>query len=280
MAAASDVDRVLSRFDPSMGLVVFLTGAGISAESGIPTFRGPDGYWRVGSKNYHPEELATRSSFDRDPELVWSWYLYRRAVCLGAEPNPAHRAIHDLETALGDRFLLVTQNVDGLHQRAGSTRERTYAIHGHLERMRCAAECTRELLSFPDGVGESWERGRALGPTERVGLRCPRCGEWTRPHVLWFDECYDESWYRFESAIRAARAASLLVVVGTAGQTNLPFQMVSIAHAQGTPLLVINQDRSPFSDMAEEQPLGAFLRGPAGELVPDVAAAIVRRTSG
>ena len=118
-----------------------LTGAGISAESGIPTFRGPEGYWRVGSRNYRPMELATREAFERMPEEVWRWYLYRRAVCRAAAPNPAHRALVDAERRLGDRFLLVTQNVDGLHRRAGSDPARTFEIHGNIDLWRCADDC-------------------------------------------------------------------------------------------------------------------------------------------
>src|SRR5882724_12072447 len=110
------------------GVSVFLTGAGISAESGIPTFRGSEGYWTVGSENYTPMEMATRAMFDRAPAEVWSWYLYRFGICAHCEPNPAHRSIAALERALGDGMGLITQNVDGLHQRAGSTPARTFAI--------------------------------------------------------------------------------------------------------------------------------------------------------
>ena len=97
--------------------IVVLTGAGISAESGIPTFRGHEGYWVVGSRNYMPEEMATQAMFQRHPEQVWRWYLYRFGVCRNAEPNDAHRALVKLEAAYGDRFRLVTQNIDGLHRR-------------------------------------------------------------------------------------------------------------------------------------------------------------------
>jgi NAD-dependent deacetylase len=123
----------------SRGLIVFLTGAGISAESGVPTFRGPEGYWRVGSRHYQPTELATAAAFAQIPEEVWRWYLYRRAVCRVAEPNAAHLALVEAERRLGERFLLVTQNVDGLHGRAGSSAARTYQIHGNIDFCRCAA---------------------------------------------------------------------------------------------------------------------------------------------
>ena len=98
-----------------------LTGAGVSAESGIPTFRGREGYWTVGSTEYHPQEMATLQAFEAMPEEVWRWYLYRLGACREAQPNQAHRAIVRLEERLGDRFCLITQNVDGLHLRAGSS---------------------------------------------------------------------------------------------------------------------------------------------------------------
>src|SRR5689334_10636211 len=102
------------------GSIVALTGAGVSAESGIPTFRGKQGYWTVGAREYHPQELATKAAFDAMPWQVWAWYLYRLGVCQRAEPNPGHHALTQLAHALPDRFSLITQNVDGLHRRAGS----------------------------------------------------------------------------------------------------------------------------------------------------------------
>src|SRR4249920_3618046 len=110
------------------GLAVALTGAGVSAESGIPTFRGKEGYWSVGAREYHPQELATHEAFTTMPWDVWAWYLYRRAVCRAAAPNAGHDAIVGWDAREGDRFALVTQNVDGLHRRAGSPGARTFAI--------------------------------------------------------------------------------------------------------------------------------------------------------
>jgi NAD-dependent deacetylase len=259
------------------GPILWLTGAGISAESGIPTFRGKEGYWRVGSRNYHPQDLATHESFQRQPEDVWSWYLYRRAVCRGAEPNDAHRALATLEQKLDSRFLLITQNVDGLHLRAGNSLERTYPIHGNIDYMRCARECTGELFRIPEDVDPHWEKGRAVGPAERGLLLCPRCGGRSRPHVLWFDEIYDEPRFRFESSLRAASEAALLVVVGTAGVTNLPLQVGALVARRGAPMIVINPEPSPFTEFAEEAERGCVLQGRAGEWVPPVAEAIAAR---
>ena len=108
------------------GHITVMTGAGISAESGIPTFRGPEGYWTVGSREFHPQEMATHTMFCRFPEAVWQWYLYRMDTCRRAEPNAGHHALVSMEKLLAGRFTLITQNVDGLHLRAGSRPETTY----------------------------------------------------------------------------------------------------------------------------------------------------------
>jgi NAD-dependent deacetylase len=262
------------------GPVLWLTGAGISAESGIPTFRGKEGYWRVGSRNYHPQELATFQAFTERPDDVWSWYLYRRSVCRAAAPNAAHRALAALEPALAARFLLVTQNVDGLHLRAGNSFDRTYQIHGNIDFMRCAQECSAELLPLPEEIDERWDKGRPLRPGERQRLVCPRCGARTRPHVLWFDEYYDEPRFRFESSLSAAQRASMLIVVGTAGTTNLPLQIAALAARRGIPLVAINLHPSPFTELAETVERGHVLEGEAGTWVPALAAAFERGAAG
>ena len=262
------IDALLAEVSLERGPVVVMTGAGVSAESGIPTFRGADGYWRVGSRNYQATELATGAAFAQMPDDVWAWYLYRRGVCRGAAPNAAHRAIAALEHALGERFLLLTQNVDGLHRRAGSSAERTYEIHGNIDLMRCSNGCSRAIVRIPEEVEVDWPKGRTLQAEQRSMLRCASCGARTRPHVLWFDEHYDEEHFRFDSSLRAAAQASLLIVIGTAGQTNLPMHVGRLVNARGAPLIVINLEASPFTEMAERGPHGLFLQGTAGEHVP------------
>ena len=259
------------------GLVVWLTGAGISAESGIPTFRGKEGYWKVGSQNYQPQEMATQAAFQQMPEEVWAWYLYRRGVCQGAEPNAAHRALVRAEQRDGDRFLLVTQNVDGLHLRAGNSLERTYQIHGNIDFMRCTRECLPAPVPMPDGIDVAWERGRSLTNAELDQLRCPQCGAMGRPHVLWFDESYDEANFRFQSSIDAARHASLVIVVGTTGATSLPMHIGTIAAQRGVPMLVVNPEPNPFSALVKRTGRGAFLPGTAGEWVPQLTDALLSR---
>merc|ERR1740117_1678028 len=117
--------------------VVVLTGAGVSAESGIPTFRGADGFWTVGSENYRPQEVATWEKFNEMPEELWHWYQYRWDICRKAKPNPGHHAIVELEKLMQSDFMLVTQNIDGLHLEAGSDRHCLYEIHGRIDQMRC-----------------------------------------------------------------------------------------------------------------------------------------------
>jgi len=267
-------DSVQQLLDRPHSLVLWLTGAGISAESGIPTFRGKEGYWRVGSRNYQPEEMATHSAFQRMPEEVWAWYLYRRGVCRAAEPNAAHSALAKAEQRGAKRFLLVTQNVDGLHLRAGNTLDRTYQIHGNIDFMRCTEECLPAPVPMPDGIDVAWEKGRALSSHELEQLRCPCCGAMARPHVLWFDESYDEPNFRFQSSIEAARHASLVIVVGTTGATSLPMHIGTIASQRGVPMIVVNPEPNPFSALVQRTGQGAFLSGTAGDWVSELAAAL------
>jgi NAD-dependent deacetylase len=256
----------------SPGLRIFLTGAGISAESGIPTFRGKEGYWTVGAQEYHPQELATHQAFTEMPYEVWAWYLYRRDVCRAAPPNAGHQALVQAERLLGDQFLLVTQNVDGLHLRAGNSPERTYEVHGNIDYFRCADSCTPERYPLGEGF-LPFAKGQKVTPEQQALLVCPRCGGRARPHVLWFDECYNEEFYRFDSSRAAAAKAVALVSVGTSGNTNLPVQMGFIAAQRGTFLVDINPDSNPFSQLAEQQG-GRWLRESASTGLVQVMRAI------
>ena len=259
--------------------VVALTGAGVSAASGIPTFRGPQGYWTDLTAGRTPQELATLEAFRRDPEVIWAWYLERLASCRGAQPNAAHHALVELEGLLGARFRLITQNVDGLHGRAGS--ERVYEVHGNLERCRCVEDCGVGLLPLPEryaraGADGGPPRGSPgpLGAEDRAALTCPGCGAWLRPHVLWFDEVYDEERFRFTSSLTAASQAGLLLVVGTSGATTLPQLVVREALRVGAVVLDCNPDDNPFGEIAERAARGLALRAPADEVLPAIVAAV------
>ena len=255
------------------GTVLILTGAGISTESGIPDFRGADGYWTAGSANYMPEQMATQSMFRRDPDLVWAWYLYRRNLCRQVAPNSGHHAIAHLQEALGNRALLITQNVDGLHLRAQSPAERTYQIHGNIMYMRCSNACSLDLTLIPEAIGPT-TKGVDLLAEHKAQLRCPRCNGPSRPHVLWFDECYDEALFHYQSSIAAAQTASILMVIGTSGATNLPSQLGSIAATRKIPIIDINLHPSPFSTLARRVG-GYFAQGNAAETVPEIVDVIL-----
>lgn len=262
-----DVLAVCRRALDRPGRIVALTGAGVSAESGIPTFRGREGYWTIGAREYHPQELATHEAFEAMPWSVWSWYLYRRGVCQRAAPNAAHTALVRLATALDDRFALVTQNVDGLHRRAGSPDATTFPIHGDISLMRCANDCVPERWPLPDGIPDL-DKGADVAPETRAVLRCPRCRAMARPHVLWFDESYDEPRYHLDTVRRVAAQAALLIVAGTSAQTNLPWQVVTLARRAGAQIVDVNVEDNPFGAIAAES--GGVIRAPAATAIPAI----------
>lgn len=241
-----------------------ITGAGISAESGIPTFRGPEGYWTVGAKEYHPMEMATNHMFRQQPWEVWQWYLYRTSVCAGAKPNRGHEILVELEQRLQERFLLITQNVDNLHRRAGNSVARTYQVHGNIFQMRCFNECQEKLYPLPDTV---WPREKQakLDSKEKQLLTCTDCGGIARPHVLWFDECYDEAWFRFESALRRAEQTDLLLILGTSGTTNLPHHVANIVYRQGKTIIEIGIEDTHFTEIARASRRGQAIRATCTE---------------
>jgi NAD-dependent deacetylase len=173
-----------------------------------------------------------------------------------------------MESILGERFRLITQNVDGLHLRAGNTQERTFLIHGNLHYMRCARACVPDLLPLPSWI-EDKGRNQPVSPAEKEGLACPRCGGLTRPHVLWFDEYYDEHFYRANSAIQWASQTDLLLVVGTAGATTLPMQIGEMVARNPDAILIdVNPNPNPFQGLARTHPRGFILPGPSGEVLP------------
>lgn len=268
------IRSVLREIAGGTGRITVLTGAGISAESGIPTFRGPEGYWTVGSTVYQPQEMATFHMFSQQPDEVWKWYLYRRGVCAAANPNTGHLALVEMEQRFGDRFTLITQNVDGLHLRAGNTLARTYQIHGNVFYMRCSLECSEAVYPIPEAV-LSKSKEDSLTETDRLHLRCPLCGARTRPHILLFDESYNEHHYHFYSSLKIARETALLIVVGTAGATNLPNQVAREVYQRDGVIIDINIESNPFAQLAQNSIRGFFIKEASATALPALAASMV-----
>jgi NAD-dependent deacetylase len=221
--------------------VVALTGAGISAESGIPTFRGDGGLWR----NFRAEELATPEAFARDPKLVWEWYDWRRGIIAKAEPNLAHSALVKLERSMRD-FTLVTQNVDGLHDRAGSYR--ILKLHGDIWRLRCVA------------CGADWPDRRV--PLPKIPPKC-QCGGIARPAVVWFGESLPPG--ILAEAQHATESADVLLVVGTSAVVYPAASLIPLAKRSGAKVIEVNPDETPMSPLAD-----CSLRGLSGEVLPQL----------
>ena len=219
--------------------IVVLTGAGISAESGVPTFRGDGGMWR----NFRAEDLATPEAFERDPKLVWEWYDWRRQLIAGVQPNAGHKALSRLEQAKAE-FTLVTQNVDGLHDRAGSYR--VLKLHGDIWRLRCT-DC-----------GADWPERRT--PLPKLPPKC-RCGAMARPGVVWFGEALPAG--IMLEAQHATESAEMLLVVGTSAVVYPAASLIPFAKKAGARIVEVNTDETAATPMAD-----ASFRAPAGEVLP------------
>jgi NAD-dependent deacetylase len=225
--------------------VAVLTGAGISAESGVPTFRDAQtGLWA----QFDPQKLATPDAFRRNPKLVWDWYAWRRKLVSRAEPNAGHRALAVLEGRVSD-FVLITQNVDGLHRRAGS--RNVVELHGNIGRVKCSRE---------DTIVEHWTEAGEEVP------RCAGCGALLRPDVVWFEENLPADALR--AAEDAARRCQIMLVVGTSAEVYPAAALPGHAKAAGAVIVEINPNPTPLSDVADY-----VLRAPAGVALPALVAA-------
>jgi NAD-dependent deacetylase len=223
--------------------IAILTGAGISAESGIPTFRGAGGLWR----NFRAEDLATPAAFARDPKLVWEWYDWRRGLIAKAQPNPGHHAIAQLEQRT-PKFTLITQNVDGLHRQAGS--HNILEIHGSIWTLRCV-QCGKQ------------QEDRTV-PLNELPPKCA-CGGIQRPGVVWFGEGLDpEVWHNAEEA---AISAEVLLVAGTSAVVYPAASLAPLAKQSGARVIEINLDETPISGVVD-----CSLRGASGEILPQLIA--------
>jgi NAD-dependent deacetylase len=226
--------------------VTVLTGAGISAESGVPTFReAQSGLW----SRYRPEELATPEAFQRNPRLVWEWYAWRRALVSQAQPNPGHYALVEMERRIA-RFTLVTQNVDGLHRQAGS--QNVIELHGNIQRIKCSREET---------IIDAWPE------TVEIPPRCPRCGAPLRPDVVWFGETLPAQ--ALGRAWQAAQVCDVFFSIGTSGVVQPAASLPYLAIQNRIPVIEINPDQTPLSSQAT-----FVLNGPSGLALPALVEAI------
>ncbi|MGA1598629.1 MAG: SIR2 family NAD-dependent protein deacylase [bacterium] len=269
-AARTCLQPVLER-----GRLFCLTGAGVSAESGIPTFRGSEGFWMVGSRNYVPEELATWAFFQDHPVDSWDWYRHRFSACRDVTPNPGHLAFVQAEQKLGTRFFLVTQNVDDLHRRAGNSEAQTAEVHGSIRWMRCMNAAPEAFGGCPDELAEiPWDFLLSTSGTdvfEDARMRCGRCGAWMRPHVLWFDEYYQSSrHYRLEDALDRLEDADLLLIAGCSGTLFLANHLVEQVSGR-IPMIIIDPERHEFVEKVLRAD-GVFVQGPGSVALPELLA--------
>lgn len=250
----------------SRNLFTFLTGAGLSADSGIPTYRGNDGIWVKGTKNYKPEEFGTYKYFMGNPEQVWQYTMYRKKILQSANPNKSHIALAEIEKLLGKRFQLITQNVDNLHTLAGNTR--LYEIHGNYREVKCSKGC-KGILPFPDGIS-SKNIDEDLLPEEIELLKCSKCGYWLRPNILWFDETYDEQTNKLFSSLSIAKNTGILFIAGTSGATGLPLEIAKNAIKHGSYIIDINTEDNYFTDLIKDKKRKLIIRNKTSEVMPTI----------
>lgn len=222
--------------------IAILTGAGISAESGIPTFRGEEGLWR----QYRAEQLATPGAFASNPQLVWEWYDWRRGIIGSKQPNQGHHVLAKWQEIFSD-FHVITQNIDGFHRRAGSTD--ILELHGNIWRVRCTGEGT---------VTDNFEV-----PLKEIPPLCPACGAMQRPHVVWFGESLDMG--IINQAFRLSSECDIMFIIGTSAVVQPAASLPLTAREAGAKLVEINPDSTPLTSMADFS-----YRGRAGEILPAI----------
>ena len=226
--------------------LVALTGAGVSQESGLRTFRDAQtGLWA----QYKPEELASPEAFRRDPKLIWDWYAWRREAVKAVRPNPGHYALAQMEKRFPG-FILITQNVDGLHRMAGS--QNLLELHGNIQRVRCA-----DCYTFH----EIWEDDSEFVP------HCTVCGGLLRPDVVWFGEALPRD--QLEAAVEAARTCEVFFSIGTSGLVQPAASLAFAAHNRGAVVVEVNAEPTPLTPKAN-----FFLQGKSGEILPRLMNAI------
>lgn len=230
-------------------LFTFLTGAGISSDSGIPTYRGTDGIWIKGTKFHKPEEFGTFKYFKENPEEVWQYSLFRKKMFENAKPNESHNEIVEIENLLQDKFHLITQNIDNLHRRSGSNR--IYEIHGNNREIKCSNGC-KGIENLPAEI-EGKNIDEDLTEKDIELLKCKECGNWMRPNILWFDEFYNEETNKKFSSLKIAKNSGVLFIVGTSGATNLPMAIAETTLKYGGTIVDINTEDNLFTERIKDK---------------------------
>lgn len=243
-------DRLVALLSRANKVAAF-TGAGISAESGIPTFRDEDGLW----SKYNPEELATMDAFLEKPDVVQEWYKHRRSIIHEKEPNAAHRALARLEEVIPE-VMVITQNVDNLHQEAGSSR--VVELHGNIQRNYCM-DCENQP---PQEALDRLAEGQPA--------RCPECDGLIRPDVVWFGEALPEEEYN--RADEFAQACDVMLSIGTSAVVFPAARIPLTARQFGAYLVDINPERSDLASVADE-----VIQERAGDVLPDLTDAVAAR---
>lgn len=236
----------LIRYLTKASRVAVLTGAGVSQESGLRTFRdAQSGLWA----QYKPEDLATPRAFARDPKLVWDWYVFRREAIKGARPNAGHYALVEMEKNIPE-FTLITQNVDGLHRMAGS--KNILELHGNILNVRCS-ECGM--------FAETWGNDLEFVP------RCEYCNGLLRPDVIWFEESLPRD--QLEAAVQATRTCQVFFSIGTSGVVHPAAALASAAKAEGSVVIEVNAEPTPLTSKVD-----FALHGKSGEILPELVKAV------
>jgi NAD-dependent deacetylase len=232
----------LSKFLKNAKKISVLTGSGISAESGIPTFRGKQGLW----KQFRAEELATPQAFAHNPAMVWEWYDWRRSIIADKKPNPGHKVLAEWE-AIFPEFTLITQNIDGLHQKSGL--KNVIELHGNIWKLRCVDEGT---------IVENYKPR-----LEEIPPHCPQCGALLRPHVVWFGETLDMN--LLQTAIKQAAESDAILVIGTSAVVYPAASIPYSAAESGARIAEINLEQTPLSSFADWS-----FQGKAGDILPEI----------
>ena len=231
-------EKLLLKLKKAQSVAIF-TGAGMSAESGVPTFRGEDGLW----KKFRPEELANFDAFIRNPDLVWEWYRYRKQIIASIQPNPGHFALAEMEKH-HERFAIITQNIDNLHRRAGS--KTIYELHGNIERNYCI-KCNKNFSN--------------ADITSQQQVPYCSCGGLVRPDVVWFGEFLPED--KWNLSVAAAQQAEIFFSIGTSAVVYPAASLPLMAKRAGAYLVEINIERTELSYEADE-----VLLGKSGDTLP------------